>query len=134
RQRPEDALRAQVFALFWRDVFARRQIVAAAEMPVAGTSQDRATDVAILPQIDPGGRDLVRGLLVEDVGLGRIVQRDVGDAVALLVIDRQIPLPRSPGARRQPSLSPRGVTRKPSASGDPHSRWFRRNALRFSAL
>ncbi len=33
-------------------------------------------------------RDRVRGRLVEDVGLGRVVQRDVGDAVALFVIDR----------------------------------------------
>jgi hypothetical protein len=67
--------------------------MAAAKVSVAGARQDRAADLAILPQIDPGGRDLVRRLLIEDVGLGRIIQRDVGDAVALLVVDGQFALP-----------------------------------------
>src|SRR5439155_12501727 len=91
-ERPEDALSAQVFTLLGGDVLARREIVAAAEMPVAGPGQDRAAYRAILPEIDPGGRDLVRGRLIEDVRLGWIIQRDVGDAVALLIIDGHIAL------------------------------------------
>src|SRR4029077_5429679 len=57
-ERPEDTLGAQVFALLGGDVLARRQIVATAEMPVASAGQDRAADLAVFPQIDPGGRDL----------------------------------------------------------------------------
>src|SRR5204862_372097 len=60
--RPEDALRAEVFALLLGDVLARREIVAPAEMPVAGAGDDRAADVAVLPQIDPRLGDRVRGL------------------------------------------------------------------------
>src|SRR5216683_2953871 len=63
-------------------------------MPVAGAGQDRAADVAILPEVDPGLRNLVRCRLVEDVRLGGVVQGDVGDPVALHVIDGQIALLR----------------------------------------
>src|SRR5882762_3838763 len=57
-ERPVEALGAQIFAFLLGDVLARRQVVPAAEMPVAGTRQDRAADVAILPEIDPGLRNL----------------------------------------------------------------------------
>src|SRR5439155_23805144 len=77
----------QIFAFLLGDVLAWHQIVAAAKMPVAGTRQDRAADGAVLPEVDPGLRNLIRRSLVEDVGLGGIIQRDVGDPVALLVID-----------------------------------------------
>jgi len=66
--------------------------MAAAEMPVAGAGEDRAADVAVFPEVDPGRRDLVRGLFVEDVRLGRIVERDIGDTVALFVNERHIDL------------------------------------------
>jgi len=39
-KRPEDALGAQVFALLGGDVLARREVVAAAEMPVPGAGRD----------------------------------------------------------------------------------------------
>ena len=87
RQRPEDALRAQVFALVLGDVGPRREIVAAAEVAVAFAGQDRAADVAILPQVGPGFGDRIRRRLVEDIGLVGIGERDVGDAVALLIFD-----------------------------------------------
>src|SRR5439155_17161584 len=92
-ERPVDALGAQIFAFFLGDVGARRQIVPAAEMPVASAGQDRAADLAILPEVDPGGRNSVRCGLVEDVRLFRIVQPDVGDPVTLFVIDGQGVLP-----------------------------------------
>ena len=94
-ERPEDALGAQIFAFLLGDVWARRQIVPAAEMPVAGAGQDRAADVAILPEVDPGRGNRVGRRLVEDVRLLGIVQRDVGDPVALFVIDGQAALPFS---------------------------------------
>src|ERR1700720_3417874 len=92
-ERPEDALGAQVFAFLIGDVWPRRQIVAAAEMPVAGAGQDRGTDVAILPEVDPGRGNGIRCGLVEDVRLFRIVQRAVGNPVALFVIDGHAALP-----------------------------------------
>src|SRR5271169_5747334 len=64
-------------------------------MPVAGARQDRAADVAILPQVDPGRGNRVRCGLVEDVRLLGIVERDVGDPVTLFVIDGQAALPFS---------------------------------------
>src|SRR5215831_18861907 len=59
-------------------------------MPVAGAGQDRAADVVILPEVDPGRGNGVRCRLVEDVRLFRIVQRDIGDAVALFVVDTNV--------------------------------------------
>src|SRR5207237_5400649 len=91
-ERPVDPLGAQIFAFLLGDVLARRQIVAAAKMPVAGTRQDRAADVAILPEVDPSLRDLVRCRLVENVRLGGVVEGDVRDPIELLVIDGQIDL------------------------------------------
>jgi len=76
-ERPEDALGAQVLALFLGDVLARRQVVSAAEMPIAGAGDDGAADVAVFPDVDPRLGDRVRGLLVENVGLFRVVQRDI---------------------------------------------------------
>src|SRR2546430_9359202 len=61
-------------------------------MPVARTRQDRAADVAILPEVDPSLRDLVGCRLVENVGLGGGVEGDVRDPIELLVIDGQIDL------------------------------------------
>src|SRR6266478_5286006 len=98
RERPVEALGAQIFALLLGDVLARHQVVSAAKMPVAGAGQDRAADGAVLPEIDPGLRNLIRCRLVEDVRLGGVVQRDVGDPVALLVIDGQNQSPSSWGA------------------------------------
>ena len=95
RERPEDALGTQVFAFLLGDVRPRRQIVPAAEMPIAGAGQDCAADVAILPEVDPGRGNSIRCGLVEDVRLLGVVQRDVGDPVALFVIDRQAALPFS---------------------------------------
>ena len=89
RQRPEDALRPEILALLLRDVLARREIVAAAEVLVALAGQDGAADRAIFPHVDPRLGDRIRRRLVEEVRLGRVVQRDVCDAVALLVIDGQ---------------------------------------------
>src|SRR6266446_6259356 len=96
-ERPIETLGAQIFAFLLGDVLARRQIVPAAKMPVAGAGQDRATDGAILPEVDPGLRNLVGRRLVEDVRLGGVVQRDIGDPVALLVIDGQNQSPSSWG-------------------------------------
>src|SRR5215472_15328003 len=87
---PKEALRAQIFALLLGDVLARREVVAAAEMPIAGTGQDRAADRAVFPHVDPGLRDRVRGRLVEDVRLVRVVEPDIGDPVAFFEVDRQI--------------------------------------------
>src|SRR5262249_23640658 len=57
-ERPEEALSAQVFALLLRYVGPRRQIVAATEVPLTGASQDRAADIAVLPEIAPGRLNL----------------------------------------------------------------------------
>src|SRR5215467_5450217 len=92
-KRPVDALGAQIFAVIGGEFGARRKIVPAAKMPVAGTRQDRAADVAILPEVDPGLRNLVRCRLVENVRLGGVVERDVRNPIALLIIDRQTGLP-----------------------------------------
>jgi hypothetical protein len=51
--------------------------------------QDRATDIAILPKVDPGIRQLVGRFLVQDIGFGRVVERDVSHTVTFLVIDSQ---------------------------------------------
>src|SRR5882724_7360501 len=48
-QRPEDALGAQVFAFVLGDLRPGCKVVAAAEVAVALTGQDRAADVAVLP-------------------------------------------------------------------------------------
>src|SRR5665213_2509564 len=45
-ERPVDAVGAQILAVLGRQVGARGEVVAAAEMPVAGAGQDRAADVA----------------------------------------------------------------------------------------
>src|SRR5581483_9385737 len=65
-ERPEDAAGAQVFTLLLRHPFARREVVPAAEMPLSGAGEDRTTNLAVFPQIDPGLGNLVRGLFVED--------------------------------------------------------------------
>src|SRR5204863_2901000 len=51
--------------------------------------QDGAADRAILPQIDPRLGNRIGRRLVEEICLGGIVQGDVGDAVALFVVDGQ---------------------------------------------
>src|SRR5262249_46391608 len=89
RQRPEYPLGAQILALLLGDVLARREVVAAAEVRVALAGDDGAANRAILPEIDPRLGDLVGRRFVEDVCLGGVVQRDVGDAVALFVFDGQ---------------------------------------------
>jgi hypothetical protein len=96
---PENTLGAQVFAVFRCEVRARRQIVSAAKMPVAGSRQYCTADIAILPKIDPSLRDIVRGRLVQDIRLAGIVQRDVGDPIALLIVDGQIDLLLCVGVR-----------------------------------
>ena len=58
-----------------------------AEMPVARSGDDGATDVAIFPDIDPHRGKIVRGCLIQDVGLLGIVECDIGDPVALFVVD-----------------------------------------------
>ena len=88
---------------------ARRKVVAAAEMPVALAGQDGAADVAILPQVDPGLGNRVRRRLVEDIRLGRVVQGDVGDPVALLIVDGQLdilPLEQFPAWAGAPDVRP----------------------------
>ena len=49
RQRPEDALSAEILALLLRYVLTRREIMAAAEVRVALAGQDCAADRAIFP-------------------------------------------------------------------------------------
>ena len=88
RQGPENPLRAQIFTIIRRQIGPRLQIMAAAEMPVARPRHDRAPDVPVLPQIDPCRGDRIGGMLVQDIGLGRIVQGDVGDPVFLGIVDR----------------------------------------------
>src|SRR4029077_15990541 len=58
---------------------------------------------------DPGLRNLIRCRLVEDVRLGGAVQGDVGDPVALLVIDGQNQSPSSWGAQTLSAAQPRGT-------------------------
>src|SRR4029077_8808409 len=87
--RPEDPLGAQVLALLLGDVLARCQVMAAAEMRVALAGQKGAAYRAVLPEIDPRLGNRVGRRLVEDVRLAGVVQGDVGDAVALLIVDGQ---------------------------------------------
>jgi hypothetical protein len=86
-QRPENPFRSQIFPLLLGDVRAFGEVVAAAEMPVARPGQDRAANVAVFPQVDPGGGDFVRGRLVQNVRLLWVVQRDICDAIAFFVFD-----------------------------------------------
>src|SRR5580700_1904008 len=88
-QRPEDALGTEILALLLRYVLARREVVTAAEVRIALAGQDCAADRAIFPEIDPRLGNRVGRRLVEDVCLGGVVQRDVRDAVALLIFDGQ---------------------------------------------
>ena len=83
------ALMAQAFPFLLRGARTRCQVVTAAEVLVACAGQDRAADLAVFPQVDPDLGNLVGGLLVEDVRFLGVVQRDVGDAVALLIVDGQ---------------------------------------------
>src|SRR5580704_5587521 len=46
-QRPENPLRAQIFAFFLSDVRALSEVMTAAEMPVTGPCQNCATNVTI---------------------------------------------------------------------------------------
>jgi len=92
-ERPVDAVGAQILAILGGQVGARGKIMSATEMSVAGAGQDRAAYGAVLPEVDPGRGDVVRHPLVEDIGLGRVVERDVGDPVALFVVERHIDLP-----------------------------------------
>ncbi|OYV39444.1 MAG: hypothetical protein B7Z80_07250 [Rhodospirillales bacterium 20-64-7] len=56
-------------------------------MAVSGAGDDGAAYIAVFPQVDPGFGDGIRHLLVQDVGLGRIVEGDRGDPVPLHIVD-----------------------------------------------
>ncbi len=102
RQRPEDPLGAQILTFLLGDVLARREVMAAAEVRIALARQDGAADRAVFPEIDPRIGNRVRCRLVEDIRLGGVVQRDVGDAVALFIFDGQaviLPAKSGPEAR-----------------------------------
>ncbi len=59
-----------------------------------GPGQDRATDLAVLPQVDPASEIASEVGLSKMFGLSGLLKPDIGDAVALFVIDRQINLLR----------------------------------------
>ncbi len=62
----------------------------AAEMPVALPRHDGTADIAVFPKVDPGLGDLVGRRLIQDVRLCGIVEGDVGDSVAFLIVDGQV--------------------------------------------
>ena len=84
---PEDVLGADPFLFLGGNPGRSVQVVSGAEMAIASAGENDGTDIGIVPGFSPGIGQAVGGFLVEDVGLFRIVDGDVGDLFPLFVQD-----------------------------------------------
>ena len=87
RRRSEDAFEGEELVFFSRDVVTDRQIVTAAEVPVAFASYHDGSYGAILPRVAPSVSEFERVSFVDDVRSASIGEGDSGDVTVGLVSD-----------------------------------------------